>query len=1027
LKGVSLFSDNVAVHTGNNNSNGAGGAIAADRSNIFFTNTSSATFLNNTANLGGAIWLDASDLQVIGSQLYFINNIANVNGGAILNAGSSTFSNSTLNFINNTADVSGGAIYLDNKTMKIENSTANFANNTSKNSGGAILNTGTATFDNSIVAFESNISTGSGGAIYLNGGTMEVKNSTVNFTGNVSYKANDGDGGGAIYVVNSSSMTFSGSNIKFTSNAASGGQGGAIYIDNSTVTVNGSALFENNTHFNYKASAGSIHGNDIYLAANATLNLNTGRGESIVLKGGIDSWDDVNSTYSTVNKNGVGSLVLGNSSVIYGDLNLNAGDLHLSEGYTHFASSVGIRTTNYTQKAGSNLYMSVYSKNNPNDEKEPMKNDQIIATNKVALNGNLKLFLGTGKYTGVYELIISSPNGSTGTFTGVESSTDSGGTFSEVQVNDEILSNNTSDMKIVYTWTDANYLTSDKNKVLLLLDVEYVSVSSFSYMPNLSYNQMQVAKNLDALSILSANGNLSSASDIISVIENARQRLYYDEDNGEKEVRNLLEYASGFLIANAIRAGSQYSQASRMYIYDKITNNRNDEKNNGSIWIQCMLSGQNYGDERKRDNILDRNSIGEYQTNSTGFMVGKDWQSYHGNLIGGVFGQYKAIDARQEQSQIFGYNFSAGVYGGFVTKFLEIKTTLLGGQDCYDTYRYLNYPLKNAANIGNIDVFVPSHIGRGWLDAFLAAGDIEIKLNVPLGSYLALGPYGGLFVQNTYYKNFTEDGLGALNLTYLDGNYLRTSGRFGLGLRYNKEDRVNICLGVEGEKVINGAEPEVKAFFEKTDISGVEAFISKGFKENGITVGPKLGVQVSIDENIRFFMNGAYYFGDDYNRSAVNVGIKYYFDKKTKSARKEKMPKSKPKEYKDADYYDPNEVFAPTAQEESQENNFVLGESHFVSANSYVLTKAALDKIKNICKSVNKKSLKKVTAEGLLNGKNAVSRDRLSWQRTFAAISALTSNGIGIGKIESKAFDVEMPSKNVSTNKAKRKVEISIE
>ncbi|MBT6715178.1 MAG: autotransporter domain-containing protein, partial [Elusimicrobiaceae bacterium] len=157
--------------------------------------------------------------------------------------------NSTVLFDQNTAGSFGGAINLTSATFDTAGTTT-FSTNTATNNGGAIfMNAGSDFAATGTLSFLNNsVTTDDGGAIYMTGsGTTFTASEDVTFTGNVA-GVDGNDSGGAIYALDSSDTDFTGANatILFDQNTA-GGDGGAVYVSNSTLDIAGSTTFHNNT------------------------------------------------------------------------------------------------------------------------------------------------------------------------------------------------------------------------------------------------------------------------------------------------------------------------------------------------------------------------------------------------------------------------------------------------------------------------------------------------------------------------------------------------------------------------------------------------------------------------------------------------------------------------------------------------------------------------------------------------------------------------------------------------------------
>ena len=219
-----------------------GGGICAINSNLTFTG--STNFLGNRAGgSSGAIYALENTVLNFSGINNFINNSAYQIGGAIQTSHNTVLIfNGTNNFINNSAYL-GGAIYASSNAVLIFNGTNNFINNLAHSNGGA-FDTGYAEL---------------------------IFNGTNNFINN---SAKSGVGG-AIYTLNPTVVSFSGTNY-FDHNSA--GSGGAIYTSKGTaLRLNGTSNFINN----YAVYGGAIKTrHSTILEFSGTVNFTNNRGET---------------------------------------------------------------------------------------------------------------------------------------------------------------------------------------------------------------------------------------------------------------------------------------------------------------------------------------------------------------------------------------------------------------------------------------------------------------------------------------------------------------------------------------------------------------------------------------------------------------------------------------------------------------------------------------------------------------------------------------------------------------------------
>ena len=233
-------------------------------------------FKNNVAEQGGAISNNNFGKIDMNGEILFINNTVkgndNVYAGAIYNLGNITLTGNTL-FINNTASgnsiIYGGAIYNKGNITSIGNTT--FNNNkviaVTAGSGGSIYSlSGVLIFEGNNT-FNNNEATTNGGAIqlptsntklilnnntifsnnkaYESGGAMSIVTALFEINGNITFRNNSADKGGALYLVGSKYIPrkYNIVNAIFLDNKAFI-EGGAIYTNYINLTL------ENNTFTN---------------------------------------------------------------------------------------------------------------------------------------------------------------------------------------------------------------------------------------------------------------------------------------------------------------------------------------------------------------------------------------------------------------------------------------------------------------------------------------------------------------------------------------------------------------------------------------------------------------------------------------------------------------------------------------------------------------------------------------------------------------------------------------------------------
>ncbi|MDL2207784.1 hypothetical protein LJB82_03575, partial [Desulfovibrio sp. OttesenSCG-928-M16] len=338
IHGTGTFSGNTAVSSG--------GALYSNNSVLL----SNALFSGNraintiTANskypkdaYGGAIY--AAGSMTIGSivaqdNLADSKNSANDDGGALYSKSGNISINSSASFDANTAQGRGGAIAAGAGNISVTDGV--FTNNWSSGHGGALFAAkGTVTLgkDSSFTANISN--TGGGGAVYAPGGVsgeggLTMRQNTaqkgggavwsgagVSFASDTILDANRSNfKGGALFATGNLSM---GMRSSVTGNEVSGseGDGGALYSETGTITLDDGAVFSANKAGRDGGAVWAKKGVSIDPGATFSGNTAGGRGGAVFSEQGAISFGE-RLALSGNNAVGSGGAVYGIGDVTFG-------------------------------------------------------------------------------------------------------------------------------------------------------------------------------------------------------------------------------------------------------------------------------------------------------------------------------------------------------------------------------------------------------------------------------------------------------------------------------------------------------------------------------------------------------------------------------------------------------------------------------------------------------------------------------------------------------------------------------------
>ncbi|AKL97752.1 OmpA family protein [Endomicrobium proavitum] len=985
------FSNNNVVFSSNTD-NTSGGAIYSNGLILF--NAAQVLFADNkVANgssmapvrgLGGAIIIRAGgEIDFIGSSVAFARNSAYTLGGAIYaDAGSTiTFASAPAIFDDNVAESSGGAIYSNLANITFNNGNATFTNNKAlTGSGGAIYAVDDLVFDGANVDFTGNEAlSGNGGAIFADDTILTIKNAVMTFMNNKALL------GGAVYASNNSNITLSGRG-SFIGNEANA-SGAAVYVTGgSTVTLeaaSGDILFTGNK------AAGTP--NDIYADNNSRLNLITGGTNTISIAGGILS--NTAGTAIEVNKTGTGTLFMGGDNEIWGDFTATAGKVVLLESATFKANNiifngaeldmtdadlydnlhVNVATATTMFASNTSLLMDIFENGN---------NDQIFASS-AQIGGNLQIKAHFGVYNNQeYHLIMSSENAINGTFANATFVYVGTGAFSyQVKYND------------ITDWTG-----------VVRIIVNGINKGDFQNLPKLTFNQSEVAKTWDELSIILPTNDLKEIMEATANLSD------------QEEQKKVLAIASGYFHSNVIKSAALDSDNNELY--DRIKNHSTREHTNSAIWAQVTGGNTKLGG--------DENSLGEYKDNRYGVMAGFD--IYFGSMSSinktmlGIYVNYKDQSMNQEASKATLNKIGGGLYGGYIEESYEIKAMIGGSKDSYETTRniaisqYLPVPPYADRN------------AKANYEGFTLGADVEGALKYKIGNNTNFRPYAGAELKNVSYDGFTETGANGLNLKVEAGNYLRTTARVGAGVNYDDKTWAGY-VNLEGKYLLTGKKYEIESVFEGTEVK----FLSRGYEENGLILGATLGGSVRITEGLKFFINANAHTAEKFTNLYANAGLRYNFCGITHKEKEEPVvEKAAPA---------PVVVEQPKPEIEEQAKPAVEAGKKQIQpyrsravnfdTNKYLLKSNHISSIKEHADYIKQHDYNKVVIEGHTDSTgNEKVNQPLSERRAQSVYNELANNGIPKEKMEIVGHSSKNP---VDTNKTKegrannRRTEIVVE
>jgi len=613
---------------------------------------------------------------------------------------------------------------------------------------------------------------------------------------------------GGAVYLSGSKANFSGANITFTGNTAESA-GGALYIAGSTATFD-----TNGAEVIFSGNKAAGKSNDVYMDVGSQLNISGAN--AIRFEGGILS--DLSGQGIEINKSGAGAMYFGGENQVWGNFNISGGDIILLDSATFTGTSMVLPAGSALDMQNASLntiIVSTFSSttNTKIDIFANRNSDKVIAGNATA-GGNLDVKSRVGVYNDVvYEIILSTLTPVQGTFTSTSS----------------YYGNNPNE-NLTYTVDN-----SDPNKIKLIVNGSWLT--DFGNIGGLSFNQQETANAFDKLTKTSTSNMSNELADLLTAMMS----------ENEADQKAVLSQVSGYYLSNVIR--NLAADSPNNEIYDKIRNHAREDVTNSGLWAAVKGGQETFkGDD---------NSLGDYTNNSIGALLGFDRYIADSGLMWGAYLRFSSDSIEQDEHSADGTKKGLGLYGGLIKEGYEFKAMLMGSIDNFDTQRA-----------------VLGATAKGSIDAVTVNGDIEAALKFALNESKSfkLRPYIGLEAENSMYDGFTETGAGALNLEVKGGSYLRTAGRAGAGIEYNRKEW-SIYVKGEGKYIISGDAPEIESVFEGTDVS----FKSRGAKEGVMQYGVGLGGEVFVSENWKLFANGNYYGADNYENIYGNVGLRYLF------------------------------------------------------------------------------------------------------------------------------------------------------
>jgi predicted outer membrane repeat protein len=1016
---------------------------------------------NSASNSGGGIYLDGGTIKMREEGLPFIaesiltidKNIARADGGGIYsNGGLVELAAGRVEIIGNTALERGGGIYIDKGTAVFRNEAIKFIANSAKKGGALYLEGGVIRFGEiDLVEISSNISRDGdgvigygavGGVIDFNGARkvlaigntansggfiairdnqqkdrIEIRN--IEAIGNIARAGNidAGDGGGVIYVDNEDFAFNIGTletgasgnegDILFRSNTAYG-NGGAIYVDAGTVSVNAravDAIFELN-------KGNKVESNDIYIggsglfianAKDGNIYLHSGiKGGGKIVKGGISDIE------------GKGNLYIGGFIKHQGDMVIEEGAV-IAEGWNLVS---GIRKANTIE-----LFNVLIKKNGKLGFDSRGKAENMTTAN---INGHLEIEGGLGISINIAKgkgdlikmgavgdgrVIISSGSGSSLSLDIYGGIGEFGGTIAQGQGVEGYFSNyllaesfSKSDIESAAAVggigaVGSNFKQSEEVSVMGLyryvsslkyydnkIELNIKSRSNFGdYIGALSYNQSEAARMFDSLESSAGIEDLSEAISILGRLEN----------NGDKEfnqMKAVLDKISGSFIGRVIMSGAYIGRQERIYKQMKEIDAIDGQRRAKRIWGQI----ENMGNWQEGEDMIERNESEGYG-GAFGIDMFKGRES-----LGGIYIGYSGIGIKEGRDEATVSDIELGIYGGW--------------------FRGLNSEIKGNISLGiesfSIDrvIEIGEYAAYPKLDgsAYNIRANIEAAYRNEITGEIRIKPFAGINNIGIFSSEMEEGGIGDANLRVGAKTYIRSLGYAGIAAA-DEKGRLKWEIKGYGGYVLIGGQSYYDTSLVSVEEGGYEMKTRAGSEGVEIGIGGYIEYEAAKRFNIFAQINKKYrQEGEGY---LLGIGFSYELGESFKD---------RLSEAEEGIGY----------EEEGADEMIEIKERRYLAAEfktgSFELDGKSKESIAEIAQALKRLGYSKVIINGYADatGRERANKD-LSFMRARAVYEEMYKNGIELKKMRYIGFKgsrAPVANDNTDTGRARnRRVEVIAE
>ncbi|MCL2335515.1 MAG: autotransporter domain-containing protein, partial [Endomicrobia bacterium] len=363
-------------------------------------------------------------------------------------------------------------------------------------------------------------------------------------------------------------------------------------------------------------------------------------------------------------------------------------------------------------------------------------------------------------------------------------------------------------------------------------------------IPNLSHNQKEVERTLDAITARGDAGEINAVSKILGTadpLSDAQKKQVFDE-------------VAGNIYANLLLMPGQNMAKRQMYdqIQEKVNRNQEREEKTPctyNIWVD--ISAGQYNLDK------DSNGIGDFK--DTNGCISAGFDNYCGvkNAILGYAISCGIHDAKENEDKASINDYKGGVYFGAFGDRWTLKASVMAGYQQYDVDRQLAL-LQSTT--------------KAKYNGYSATADAAGYYGLYKGKKIKVSPFAGLTGSLIHTDGFTEEagGNAASILTVKADNFTILDSRLGLKAE-SKGSILSWYASLSGAYNLNGRKGE----FEAT-LNGLPDNMTIYGSARGLLSGEAgAGLSVNVTRHINIYLTGQYRQGENFQEYSGLLGLNY--------------------------------------------------------------------------------------------------------------------------------------------------------